>query len=260
MPVNGVAYSTDSGATFQVSSNIQDGDCRYGAFPSESTWYVSQGMWPMDDVEFSKGDYFQFSSHMKLHRENGNVKMQDSLAVKYPNKAGVSNTAVNTAVNTTTGWWGGVSKTADGGKTWKQVYLTDPENDYVYFNQIACFTVDNCMVVAEGTNANNEYVTAAYVTFDGGASWDKTFESTAVASMMSAVVTSETEGWIAGMQPEDLRTKDGLFYKTTDGGKTFTLTQSLPNCMPIDMDFGDKTGAAACISSSGSSSSVAHYQ
>ena len=82
MPVNGVAYSTDSGATFQVSSNIQDGDCRYGAFPSESTWYVSQGMWPMDDVEFSKGDYFQFSSHMKLHRENGNVKMQDSLAVK----------------------------------------------------------------------------------------------------------------------------------------------------------------------------------
>ena len=83
--------------------------------------------------------------------------------MKYPNKAGVSNTAVNTAVNTTTGWWGGVSKTADGGKTWKQVYLTDPENDYVYFNQIACFTVDNCMVVAEGRRGYTAYERARTV-------------------------------------------------------------------------------------------------
>eukprot|EP01035_Chromulina_nebulosa_P066447 gene66447-90963_t len=37
---NGVAYSTDDGKTFTVST-VPVGYTRYGAFPTESTWYVS---------------------------------------------------------------------------------------------------------------------------------------------------------------------------------------------------------------------------
>jgi hypothetical protein len=48
--------------------------------------------------------------------------------------------------------------------------------------------------------------------------------------------------------------------KSTDGGKTFTLVQSLDNCMAADMDFADGAGFAACLSSSGSAGFVALYK
>lgn len=65
-------------------------------------------------------------------------------------------------------------------------------------------------------------------------------------------------GWLVGTS-KDGRNLYGQFYHTVDGGKTWTLAQSLNNCFAIDLDFAETTGFAACSSSSGSSCSVAQY-
>jgi hypothetical protein len=43
--VSGVATSKDRGVTWELSANVPGGFVRYGSFPSETTWYVSSGMW-----------------------------------------------------------------------------------------------------------------------------------------------------------------------------------------------------------------------
>ncbi len=77
--------------------------------------------------------------------------------------------------------------------------------------------------------------------------------------MMSVQFTSANEVWIAPTKKSG-RTLAAQFLKSTDGGKTFNLVQSLDNCMAADMDFADGVGFAACLSSSGSSGSVAIYK
>ena len=52
---NGVAVTTDGGASWNVydlgnSTDMHDYPARYGAFPTEDTWYVSTGTWPTDDA------------------------------------------------------------------------------------------------------------------------------------------------------------------------------------------------------------------
>ena len=42
----GVGFSVDGGATFKAfDANLTTID-RYGAFPTDTTWYVSAGNWP----------------------------------------------------------------------------------------------------------------------------------------------------------------------------------------------------------------------
>lgn len=102
--------------------------------------------------------------------------------------------------------------------------------------------------------------------------------------MMGASWEDDNNGWVAGTAKNG-RTLTGMFYKTTDGGNTYSLEQvrylfpreiflhfeltshliilmcyqALDNCFPIDMDFRGSTGAAACLSSSGTSGTVAMY-
>jgi hypothetical protein len=260
LSVQGVAYSTDAGTTFTVSSNVESSDIRYGAFPSPTTWYVSQGMWAdsEEDVLVKKlgkesnrwaeySDYHRLNSRVKVHKQTGRM------VVDFNRGQPIKET------NTTTGWWGGISKTTDAGKTWSQVFITNPTTDYIYFNQISCFTVDNCMAVAEGEDGQGNPLVAVYTTFDGGANWEKSFSAPNVMSMMGSVVVSGKVGWISGSGYSG-RTMEGYFYKTVDGGKTFTLEQTLAGCYPMDIDFGVEFGAAACVSQSGSYSSVAFYQ
>jgi|EP01033_Poteriospumella_lacustris_P013162 hypothetical protein len=243
--VYGVA-SSDDGKSFAVSSNIEDGYSRYGAFPSDNTWYVSNGMWGADPTP-SKA-VRMLSSRVAVDGNGNRVLLED---LPRPLKRRVSDNS--------TGWFGSVSKTTDAGKTWTQVLTTNLAEDYIYFNEISCSSETNCIVVGEGDGANGGYLTVAYTTFDGGATWEKTFSSADFVSLMSVKFVSSTDAWLLATQKSG-RNLVGNFFKTTDGGKTFTLSSTLNNCFGMDMSFAGNLGLAACCSSSGSSCSIAVYK
>jgi hypothetical protein len=162
-----------------------------------------------------------------------------------------------------TGWVGSISKTTDGGNTWKTVFQSDLLNDYYYFNQISCSSDTHCIAVAEGDDAiNGGYLVKAIVTFDGGDTWTDalTAENTPenAVSVMGAAWETNDEGWV-GITTKNGRTLSTAFMKTEDGGKTFALHQTLADCYLMDMAFNDGVGVASCASSSGSSSSIAMY-
>lgn len=264
----GVARSTDGGETWS-SSEIPDGSCRYGAFPSSDVWYVSNGMWGSDEDALSRSKtHFDTSSSLRASFLDYSVSARAT--VGGVQKGGVSfrgrgehTKATTNATDTTTGWWGSITKTTDGGKTWSTVFKSDPENDYWYFNSIACSSETHCVAVAEGdASADGGYVALAFVTFDGGVTWNNALTSDVlpdnVVSIMGAAWVNDDEGWLAATAKSG-PALSGVFFKTTDGGKTYKVEQTLENCFVMDMDFANGVGFATCSSSSGSSSSVAIY-
>lgn len=201
LSVSGVATSTDAGKTWSVSTSVPPGYARYGAFPTETTWYVSSGMWG-ESAKATK-------QHQLTERIVGGSFAERDL------KASTNMSA--------TGWFGAVSKTTDGGKTWTQVFSTDLDNDILYFNGISCSSETHCAVVGEGYDNEGNYKTAGFVTFDGGVTWTQSL-TTQDVGLMQIKFISETEGWAAGTSKQG-RNLYGQFYHTTDGGKTFELNQ-----------------------------------
>lgn len=241
----GVATSADEGKTFTLSATVPAGAVRYGAFPSESTWFIASGMWGADPTVSSPSGATLLSRRMAVDPSKGTYDFN-----------GVNSSPKKKLSTGETGWFGAVSKTTDGGKTWSKVFETNLFEDYLYFNAISCASEQNCVVIAEGDDSTGAYRTAAYTTFDGGNTWDKTFESSELVSLMGFKFASPDEGWMLGTAKVG-RMLTGKFFRTTDGGKTFELYQSLDNCLGTDVDFAEGAGFAACCSSSGTSCSVA---
>lgn len=232
----GVLYSAD-GETW-ATSEIEGGESiRYGAYPSKNTWFVTAGMWDTSDNANStiatvpaKAD---FTLTSKLRMGSGKVTLKAKDEVQ--------------------GWWGKIWMTTDAGKSWSNVFNTPVEDQY-YFNAISCGSESNCIAVGEGIQGSSPYV-CALMTKDGGNTWTKTFESTDHSSLMGAVMTSETEGWItplaAGFSTD--------FYHTTDGGATWTNEQTLKGCYSTYLDARDGLTMSTCLNKSGSKASVAFY-
>jgi len=250
--VYGVATSFDSGNSFSVSTSVPDGYARYGAFPSETTWYVSCGMWGSDPSTATGKDRSALTSRMEYGVHDGRLSYDFSNS---PHKK-KGNQDSN---DTTTGWFGSVSKTVDGGKTWKRVLSTNVETDYIYFNGISCSSEMNCIVVGEGDDAAGSYLVVAYTTFDGGATWEKSLSANDVGLMAAKFVGPE-EVWLFGTKKSG-RLLYGQFWRSFDGGKSFSVDTSLPDCYALDMDFASSSsGFAACCNSAGSSCSLAVYK
>jgi photosystem II stability/assembly factor-like uncharacterized protein len=167
------------------------------------------------------------------------------------------NKAVNSTVDTmTSGYYGSISKTTDGGATWSEVYHSAATDNF-YFNGIACSSDTHCVAAGEGASSEDNI---ALFTTDGGVTWtqsDVSFD-TNVVSCTSVAWMSDTVGWL-GATAKTGRDLEGLFYKTTDGGKSYVLDQQVDNCFIMDIDSVGETGVASCLSSSGSSASVAQY-
>jgi hypothetical protein len=252
---SGVATSADNGASwdvFDVAPSV-----RYGAFPSTNTWYVSSGMWDTSDSVSKKqhileSDFtFSLSSRLRLDNKKSNVKLH---------KKSLKSNDTDDSTDNTNLWWGAISKTTDGGKTFTEIYRTNSDTDFYYFNEISCYDENHCSVVGEGQqgSADGPNMVIVLTTSDGGVTWKESFTSTELLSLMTVHLTSATEGWFAGVS-KSIGSLNAQFYFTTDGGMTWSLKQSLGNCFPMSLDYSNNLGACSCCSSSGASSQMALY-
>lgn len=250
--VNGVAVSNDRGQTW-IASDVPASYSRYGAFVDASTMYVSAGTWGADNSTAASSSDTVYLSMTTTAADSAprhrRIKIRGQ---KEGPPAHLGDASVNA-----NGWMAVVSKTTDGGKTWTEVFRL-PEGEMYYFNGISCTTADHCVVVGEGETPTDPFLTVAFTTFDGGVTWAQSFSSTALFSLMSVSMTSETAGWMAGVAKQK-GTLVGQFYTTSDGGASWQLQQSLSDCYPLDMAFSSGGGVASCSSSSGASSTIATY-
>jgi hypothetical protein len=226
--VNGVATSTDYGKSWTYS-DVKASDpykyaARFGAFPSESTWYVATGSWTSADAEL-KGHLL--SSKISVEYDH---KTQQQL-YHFTKNAGAAKG--NLRGGDSTGYYGGIFKTTDGGKTFTLVYDTDQQ----YFNEIHCANELVCMAVGE--NSNEAY---GILTTDGGETWKYALTAPASTSLGAVRMLSEKEIWVGGgeMTP---KTVTGAYYHSVDGGETWSLTNF--GGMVMDFSFNGGIGYAA---------------
>lgn len=252
---NGVAVSLDRGSSFKVY-NIPSGYARYGAFVDSNTWFISAGIWSdgIATVDAALTLSPAFATNMPVKPLSRKIRFNQSTGYT-PSVFESTNTSYPNA----NGWLASISRTTDGGKSWTEVFH-NVEGSAYYFNGISCSSATNCVVVGEGEDTTGADMTLALTTTDGGNTWVKTFQSTEVISAMAVKLVDSKNGWFAGLIKKRLA-YDGQFFATTDGGITWTLAQTVTDCYPVDLDLSDdgSTGVASCLSSSGSSASIALY-
>jgi len=226
----GVLISSDNGKTFKnipFTGTDANHPGRYGAFPSATTWYVSTGQWPESMAQDDESSVLVKALSEKLEvRQNKDTK-------EYFTKV---HTEFRGNANNATGYYGSIIKTTDGGKTWDTVYQQDGT---FYFNGIDCSTEDHCIAVAEGHNVQPAGA-YAFVTQDGGKTWNNTLSDMG-GSLMGSRMVSDTEGWITGSNNgKSANGVQGTFWHTTDGGLSWDL-DTIPGLAGISIDCTDST-------------------
>lgn len=181
---------------------------RYGSFPSNNTWFISGGSWPTSSKRGPNTPH-QFSSRVELVNDsNGALSFklkEDQVMGSAENYEGV------------------IQKTVDGGKTFQTVFN---ETGRLYFNGIDCIDDNNCWVVGEGPDS-----AWIFKTSDGGRTWVEQYTMDGGISLIDVQFLDANEGWAVGGQflPN---TFNAVFLYTTDGGKTWTNTNSIANAYP----------------------------
>jgi len=253
---NGVAVSFDKGSSFKAY-NIPSGFARYASFVDANNWFVSAGIW--NDASTAASDALTlsvtFETDTPVKPLARKIRFKQSTGYK-PSTLDSTNTSYPNA----NGWLASISRTTDGGKTWTEVFHSEEGSEY-YFNGISCSSATHCVVVGEGTDVTTGGdMTLVLTTTDGGKSWVNTFNSTEVVSAVGVKLIDSKNGWFGGLVKKRLD-YEGQFFFTSDGGATWTLAQAVSGCYPFDLDLSDDgtTGIATCISSSGSSASIALF-
>jgi len=262
--VNGVVVSQDGAQTWSAIQVMDEKACRYGAFPSVDTWYVAAGTWNSTSVSVSAVDApFHLEAQAPGFRLTKRVHVGSKTDMRVSRSAEAQRDGHRThkrtggAADSTTGWYGSIYKTTDGGATFSNVFNSNPDSTF-YFNHISCGDENTCIVAAEGDNADGSPNGAVWATSDGGATWARTYFNASAQTMSAVKMTSATVGWF-GVGIKDGRTPSTAFYLTADGGRTWTLQQTLAGCLAMDMDFSGDLGVATCISASGASMLLATY-
>jgi hypothetical protein len=110
--------SADRGATFTavpVSGLFEDGDLRYGSYPTSDTFYVTAGFWGDSSSATTREqrDPKQLTRTLKVSADGAALESAPKLTSAGQQKPGGYNT---------TGAWAQVAKTTDGGATWSIVF------------------------------------------------------------------------------------------------------------------------------------------
>jgi photosystem II stability/assembly factor-like uncharacterized protein len=209
---NGVAISTDQGETWKNYNCSAESYARYGSFPSGNVWYVSAGTWPDYDEQkegLEEGEKM-LTQRLKLRQGHGMELVRRITTLARPNHRNLLQVP---------GYWAEISKTSDGGKTWKTMFK-DVGN--FYFNGIDCPDENNCYVVGESESDSLSPGVRILHTGDGGNTWEvQLFVADPTYSLLDISFINATEGWATGgVLTETHFTGD--FWHTSDAGKTWT--------------------------------------
>jgi len=225
----GVAVSVDGGLTFDFyKADPLKTMARYGAYPSDTTWYISGGTWPRSSVlENDPTVVHEISERIHIRRQPDVVPLQTSYdfsSMAWPLASGVRNDSYEAQI----------VKTTDGGKTWSSVYWNEGN---FYFNAIGCGSVDSCCAVAEGGRSGPYAGIRILCTWDSGATWTPAYQNNNnESSIISIRYVSPQEIWAGGAQLDE----DNFFaymIHSTDGGHTWDDSLQVPDMYPNFFSF-----------------------
>lgn len=228
---NGVAISTDLGVTWKAYglglSREKGYYARFGSFPSENTWYITSGNWPNNnDGKLLSDTALRVSGRISVYLDTGS----DEPAVTFMSARKLLGT-----------YPGAISKTTNGGKNFKKVL--DSNGEY-YYNQIDCFSENNCFVIGE-----NGKKAIILKTTDGGDTWTNVMTLNGPYSLHAVRMISDTEVFVAGGHPSVgpyvSKEIQGTYYHTIDGGANWDLTTF--NGYGYDLSFKGGNGYAISI-------------
>jgi hypothetical protein len=224
---DGVTMTNDGGATLQYFDWGFGTQARYGAYPSNTTWFISGGTWPAQKRNtFSKG--YDLTPRFRI-RLDGNLA------------ASVEINTEKSAMGNSEGYLGVIGRTRNGGQTFEVVYN---DTNRFYFNGIDCADVNNCWAVAEGPEG--AWILA---TNDGGDTW-KEQHFVAGGGLFDVKMVNSKEGWAVGASLTVV-TFNALFLHTQDGGETWVNANSIENAWPnsITVVNSDRAYATAFLRS-----------
>jgi len=250
--VNGVGISVDGGKTFKAYDANMQTDARYGAFPTDTTWYVAGGTWPGEGSDDQPVDDQPVDGKAPLHKKyvyNGRSLVRQK--PRHPLAAAPN------------GYQAQITKTADGGATFTSVFNTSNE---FYFNAIDCLpgNANWCCAVGEADNDSPAPGARVHCTQDGGSTWTRTFyapgNSTTGFSLIEIRFLSDKEGWAVGGVLNAIY-PSSWFIKTLDGGQTWTADPTvLPGYYAMGLSNVDDTHAwSSLLNPLTQESSIAEY-
>lgn len=226
--INGVSVSDDCNrfTLYDIGLPASSGyRARYGAFPTATTWYITSGSFPAYSGKWDD-QYLRLSQRIRI--------LQPQIGIE--SKPDIKFFSANLQQP---GFVGAISKTVDGGQTWTKVF--DSQGLY-YFNQISCVDDRNCFAVGE-----NARMAVVLKTSNGGESWAPVLTLRGPYSLNAVNMISNSEIFVSGGTVSTGPNKElvGLYYRSTDGGATWTKNSF--NGYGWDMDFKDGYGYAIAL-------------
>jgi photosystem II stability/assembly factor-like uncharacterized protein len=224
----GAAITKNGGKTFShATTDVLFTEARYGAYPTDNTWFVAAGEWPQsqEDKKVPRKSEFQ--------GKDGRMMLQKGDSRR-------------TAPGNDNGYKAQIVKTTDAGNTWTTVFA---ENGTIYMNGIDCTSETHCCAVGESSDAPaaGAYI---YCTFDGQ-TWNKSFSAVSTStehySLLDVRFLNSTLGWAVGGDLFAIAPR-AWFIETKDGGKTWDAQKhELPGYYALGLDVVNENLAYAAI-------------
>jgi len=190
---------------------------RYGAYPSENTWYITAGEFPQQEQDDDQDD---LPAALRARLPGDKMAARGRKSV-FQDEFGRwrKDIGAHRLQNTTGSYKAQLIKTVDGGKTWKTQFA---QNDTFYFNGIDCTSETHCCAVGESMDLPFDGA-GIWCTHDGE-TWNRTFYSQdsniGGFSLIDIRFANENLGWAVGGELGELAPK-AYFVETRDGGKTW---------------------------------------